>query len=494
MKNSSGLQLEIQRQAKIELGRRCFWDFCLWYDDAFFSKRLFLKKIADAFQLIYEGKIHKLSVSMPPRAGKSYITTLYAAWMLGKRPTESIMRNTCTATLYDKFSYDTRNVVRSQKYKDVFPEAILSPDRQNINGWNLVTSRQVAYFGAGVGGTIIGFGASLLAITDDLYRGLADALSEGTNEKVQQWKEAAHDSRVEQNSEGMECPEIDIGTRWSQNDVIGRGITNGKYDLSLVIPALDEHGNTFCEAVHSTAFYQEKRDSLEPEVWDSEYMQQPIEVKGLLFPESSLKRFNEVDLRKEDATSIMGYIDVADEGTDYFAMAIGYVFKNAVYITDVIFTPENTDITTPLVVELINEQTIYETIMVDEKPKQIVKKELDWVRVESNNQGSVVRKDYAKLVEPTKILGVTNSTNKHSRIYLAAPFIKKYFYFKAKAEIEKGGHYAKFLEALAKYMKDGSYKKDDAPDCLSGLQKFVKACWGQDLFSPVAPENEDGGA
>ncbi len=471
----------LKQAAKILLSRAIFWEFCKFYDPEFFRKRPFLKEIADAFQDVYEGKIHKLSVSMPPRAGKSYITTLFCAWHLGKRPAESIMRNTCTATLYDKFSYDTRNVIRAEKFKIVFPEAELADDRQNVSGWNLKKSRQVGYFGAGVGGTIIGFGASGLAITDDLYRGLADALSEGTNEKVLRWKEASHDSRLEMNAEDMECAEIDIGTRWSKRDVIGISMDKGKYDRSIVIAALDENEKSFCEAVHSTAYYLQKREDIEKEVWNAEYQQKPIEIEGLLFPESLLKRFAIEELRKEEAESILGYIDVADEGTDHFAMAVGYVYPNAVYITDVIFTQENTDVTTPLVVELVEDQTIYEDVIVDEKPVRKIKKEFDYLRVESNNQGSVVAKDYKKLISKDKILTLNNSANKHSRIYLSAPFVKKYFYFRRKEDIERNSHYDKFIQSLGKYMKDGSYKKDDAPDCISGLQKFIKS-WLPKLF------------
>lgn len=106
------------------------------------------------------------------------------------------MRNTCTATLFRKFSYDARNIVRSKKYKQAFPDIQLADDKQNIDGWNLITSKQVAYFGSGVGGTIIGFGANI-AITDDLYRNLDDAIIGTYNESVIRWKESAHDSRKE---------------------------------------------------------------------------------------------------------------------------------------------------------------------------------------------------------------------------------------------------------------------------------------------------------
>ena len=88
--------------------RNDFWAYCLYHDPKFFAKRLFLKKVADAFTRIYEayigGVIRRLAVSMPLRAGKSYISSLFISWMLGHFPEESVMRNCCSDTLYNKLS------------------------------------------------------------------------------------------------------------------------------------------------------------------------------------------------------------------------------------------------------------------------------------------------------------------------------------------------------------------------------------------------------
>jgi hypothetical protein len=144
-------------------------------DHEFFRSRPFLKDVAIAFQKVEEGSIKSLSVSMPPRAGKSYITSLFCAWRLGRNPTTSVMRNTCTATLYLKFSYDVRAIIKSEKFQEIFPDIKLSDDKKNLQGWNLQQSKQVGYFGAGVGGTIIGFGTTFS------YRHRHKMESEGCN-------------------------------------------------------------------------------------------------------------------------------------------------------------------------------------------------------------------------------------------------------------------------------------------------------------------------
>ena len=60
--------------------RSDFWAYCLYMDSSFFAKRHFLKKVAAAFMRVYlafsNNMIYRLAVSMPPRAGKSYISSL----------------------------------------------------------------------------------------------------------------------------------------------------------------------------------------------------------------------------------------------------------------------------------------------------------------------------------------------------------------------------------------------------------------------------------
>lgn len=386
------IRLQAIELFKQELARRSFWDFCLYYDHDLFSKRPFLKDVATAFQQVTDGEIKSLSVSMPPRAGKSYVTSLFCAWTLGNNPKESVMRNTCTATLYAKFSYDTRAIVLSQTFKDVFPDVRISPDKANLQGWNTTQSKMVGYFGAGVGGTIIGFGASLLAITDDLYTGIETALNETANDKVIQWKQATHDSRMESG-----CRRIDIGTRWSRDDVIGYQMANNEYDKSIIVKALDDNNNSFCEAVMTTQEYLEKRNKTAKEIWLAEYQQQPVDILGRMF--AQLETIEESDFRKihKQIEGTIAYVDVSDQGKDYTAVAIAGIIKDKIYIVDYLFTKDNTDVTIPLTASLMNKWNV------------------SYCRVESNSMGAMFSRDLQRQVTKTKILQVHNTTNKMTR-------------------------------------------------------------------------------
>lgn len=436
----------IRQMLKTELARRSFWDFCLYYDHDFFANRGFLKEIADAFQEISENKIKTLSVSMPPRAGKSYITSLFCAWTLGKNPTESVMRNTCTASLYIKFSYDVRAIFRNDKFQAVFTSR-LSDDKQNLNGWNTGEAKMVSYFGAGVGGTIIGFGASKVAITDDLYRGLEDALSDTVNDRIHQWKEATHDSRLESG-----CAQIDIGTRWSVNDVIGRNIEKGFYDKSIIVPALNTDDGSFCEAVKSTDEYLAMRKRLPKEIWLAEYQQEPVDIQGRLFGSLNVVNQNEFEDLKTKGEGCVAYIDVADQGADYTALLIGMIVGNRVYCVDYLFTRENTDITIPLCAAKLDKWGV------------------SYCRVESNSMGAMFSRILQKNTK-TRILQVQNQTNKMTRIIMQSAFILNNFNFVETNDPQS----SQFLENMYSFSKEGKNKNDDAPDCAAGLAMFIQA-------------------
>jgi predicted phage terminase large subunit-like protein len=418
--------------------------FCYWYDFDMFSKRPFLKRIAKEMQRVADGEIKTLAVSLPPRAGKSYITTLFCAWLLGKEPTESVMRNTCTATLARKLSRDTRDVVQSEKFKEVFPDVAMSADNAAVDGWSLNTSRNVGYFGQGVGGTIIGFGASKVAITDDLFKSIEEAMSETVKEKTLSWLHGTHESRMEKG-----CASIDIGTRWTRDDVIGTRSKDGFYDVEIVIPALDENSNSFCEDVMSTEEYHAKRERTEESIWSAEYMQEPVDAKGRLF--ENIRTFNELEQVKSNAVGSLCYVDVANDGSDYLCAVFGLVYGQSVYIVDAVYTKANSDTTIPVLANKIKE---YQSSIV-------------WI--ETNGMGALYYKmlesAIAQLQFKTDLRGFTNSTNKKTRILMHSAKVLNDFYFLN----EDKGEYGQYIKALKNYSSEGQNKNDDAPDATTGL-------------------------
>lgn len=444
-----------------------FWAFCCYMDwDFFHVKRRYFKNIAVELQHLVDqyklGKAIQVSISLPPRAGKSYITSLFACFWLSQFPELSVMRNTCTSTLYDKFSYDTRALMRAVKYSEIYPSVKLASDKQNLGGWNLTTSKQVGYFGAGVGGTIIGFGANL-AITDDLYKSMQDALSDNIRDKVELWKESAHDSRKEKN-----CPEIYIGTRWTKNDIIGKAMDSGKLHKSIVIPALIED-KSFCEDVKSTDEYLTIRSEIEESTWLAEYMQEPLDVKGLLLPLSSIKFADTSIFKHDNAVWRIAVGDPADRGGDKYAVPFIYVFvtdgRMICVVKDVICNKDGVEVNSERIKEKLS------SLLIEE------------VYIESNGLGLAAVLQLKRIITSNTSLRPFPSTeDKEVRILSNYEFIRDYFVFDE--NYKQYPEYNTFINDLTGYMKDGDNKhKKDAIDVLSTAAKIIKVKFGKYLYS-----------
>lgn len=448
--------MSVIQQLELELCRRSFYDFCVYMDQSFFTpKKKHLKTIADAFQEVAEGKILELAVSMPPRAGKSYITSLFCAWMLGRNKNGSVMRNSYAAKLAEKFSKDIRDgIMLNEKYKKVFPGITA---KGAIDNWMINSNTQPAYFCAGVGGPITGFGCKTIAILDDPIKNIEEALSETVIENVWNWYTSTHMSRLETG-----CPEIHIATRWTRKDPIGR-LTDPdseayKSNMKVInIPALDENGETFCPEIKTTEEYHSLKKITEDFIWEAEFMQRPIESKGLLYPIEELKRFTLTDIATKTPDAIVGHTDTADKGDDYLCSPIGKRFGDYTYITDVVFSQDGVEITEPLVAQ------------------QIIDAKCQLMQIESNNGGYQYSRNVAKLIAGKSYCSVITcnaTTNKETRILMCAGYIKEYFYFRK--DYEPGSDYDKFMRALTSYVKMGKNKHDDAPDALTGLGDYMR--------------------
>lgn len=422
-------------------------------DYEFFQRRRILKEAALVCEDLVKGRIQRASISMPPRFGKSYLGTLLAAYTIGLYPDLTVMRNCSTSKLYRRFSYQVRAVIKKDKYRTIFPEVIPSDDNFSVDGWYIKGSEQGTYFGAGVGGQITGFPATSISITDDLYKGHEAAMSEVINEKTSMWLQSEHESRLETNPyTGMECPQLDIGTRWHNSDVIGVRMENGFYDRSIVIPALDEHGNSTCEDVKSTKDYIRKRDTTDKFIWLSEYMQEPMDAEGLIFPITSLQFYNE---KVNTGGVTLAYIDTADAGEDYLSMPIVRYFPehHRGYLLDVVFNREILSLNEPII------------------SAKIAQHGIDYVMVETNKEGSFFLNGLRKANPNCRIEGIFNTANKMTRIMAQSGWIMQNLRFLK--DYESNNEYSRFMHQLTKILRTGS-KHDDAPDSLAGIAAYIR--------------------
>ena len=239
-------------------------------------------------------------------------------------------------------------------------------------------------------------------------------------------------------------------------------MNEGMYEKSLIVSALTTENKSFCEAVMSTEEYLQKKLKTSKEVWLAEYMQSPVDIEGRLF--GTLKTISRTDFDKLKAQAIgdqeifgsLGYIDVADQGKDYTALAVGLIIGNQVYITDLVYNNNNTDVTIPQCAKILNNNSI------------------NYCRVESNSMGAMFSRHLQKETK-TKILQVNNTTNKITRIIMQSQFIKDNMIFVEKNTVD----HLQFIQNVESFSKEGKSKNDDAPDCLAGLSMFINSMFNK---------------
>lgn len=227
--------------------------------------------------------------------------------------------------------------------------------------------------------------------------------------------------------------------------------------------------------------YYERMQLEEPERYDNIVMGGWMdEPEGVMFPSKSLNRYVGSDLKvfdekgriNEEIDAITAAIDIADTGEDHLCMPIGINIGSKVFIHDVVFTLEGSDVSPRLCAEKLN---FY-------KP--------DHVRVESNMGGSM----YKELLKPylkfdADLYGARAKANKHTRITMLAGTIKRYCYFRS--DYEKGSDYDLFMRWLSKYLKNDDNEHDDAPDALAMLMYFIRKIILPHLYEGDHLEIED---
>jgi predicted phage terminase large subunit-like protein len=441
---------EVVYEAYYEYLRNDFWAFCEYWDADFFSQRPFLKEVAQGIEQVIKGEIKRLGISLPPRGGKSYTASLACAWALGREPERSVMRNCCTTTLARKFSYDVRDIVRDKRFQKVFPGVVLSKDKTAVEGWNLEQSKQVGYFCGGVGSTIAGFGCDMVAILDDPIKDVEEAMSELVLEKKWNWYTGVHRARLEG------CGEIHITTRWSRRDITGKLEESGEFDKMVVIPALDEQEQSYCENAITTEELLKMRDLNDPFIWNAEFMQNPVEVTGLLFPRDEMQMFD-IDKIVDDGDKI-AVIDVADTGKDYLACVIGSIIDGICYVIDVVFTQDAVEKTEGQVVS------------------KLIEHDVSSCRVESNSGGRLYGKRIEALLREQnakcQVSARPTTTNKKTKMVINAGIVREFIRFRD--DDKRSAEYKRYFNQLTTTFKDvDKNKHDDAADATTMMAIYM---------------------
>jgi len=231
---------------------------------------------------IETGQIKRLIVEMPPRHGKSMLTSCYfPAHYLGMHHGRNVILTSATDELAMDFSALSRDLVAEHGW--MFGCKLRS-DRASMQRWQLEQGGGLR--AAGVGGGIMGRGADLLII-DDYFKSHEPALSETQRNKLYQWYLSTSGTRL-----SPEGAIVIIATRWHHKDLIGQVLKNaeetGEEWRVLSFPALAGDGAALWpEQWPANAMETKRREfysSGYPWMWEALYQQHPPEVLDAEWP------------------------------------------------------------------------------------------------------------------------------------------------------------------------------------------------------------------
>lgn len=443
---------ELKKQARLELARRDFFDYCkLMASDFYKEDRTFLKDMCYQLQDFYYSNEKICVINMPPRHGKSRTAGKFVEWVLGINPNEKIMTGSYNETLSSTFAKSVRDTIASEKtegvivYNDIFPNTKIKYGEASSSKWALEGSGQANYLATSPTGTATGFGCTLMII-DDLIKNEKEAYNENTLQKLISWYNNTMLSRTEN---GFKL--IIIMTRWAEEDLAGYILNNYENVRHINYKAVQDDGSMLCENILSKEDYELKTKNMNKDIVYANYQQEPIDVKNRLY--SGFKTYDKLP----PAHYIMNYTDTADEGDDYLCSIDYQMYGSFYYILDIIYTQESMEITEPAVA------------------KMMTKDHVGCSNIESNNGGrgfarNVIRELKELKNTHTKVHWFHQGENKQARILSNSTAIMNNIYFPLNWE----DRWPEFAKHIKHYVRTGKNEHDDAEDCLTGVYENPK--------------------
>lgn len=455
-----------------------------------FTKRMFLymnktpyivgrhhEIICDALDHVVkcDPKYNKLIINIAPRYGKTLLVSqMFIAYGLAINPMSKFIHLSYSGQLTMDNSVAIKDIINSDYYSCVFDTKIRKGSDTKAK-WTTIQGGGV--YATSTLGQITGFGAGLVEneeeekcidefaatfsplkfggaiVIDDPIRP-EDALSENVREKVNRRFETTIRNRVNSRN----TPIIIIMQRLHEHDLCGylnEVEPDGWKVISL--PALynGEDGKEYSLwSFKHTVEELHKLREVNSFVFDTQYMQNPKPIDGLLFSDSDTKWFEGIP---DNPEYIHIQVDPSDEGKDRTCSAVYYVINQQVFVVDVIYTSDKSDIVIPRIIE------------------QIGKWGASSCNIESNSAWSLFRKEIKRRAEEaglkTNIRSISNHINKELRIFNNAPSIVGRFHYR-KDSTDKD--YQLYLKDRHSYLKMVKNQKDDGVDCDAAACDFFK--------------------
>lgn len=259
-----------------------------------------LKYLGKHLMRIHRGECKRLLVSMPPRFGKTLLTSrFFLGWWLGKHPDHRVITTTYQARLVQRWSRNVRNdLVRCGP--EVF--GVAASARAAGDDWDLLPMRprredeppvEGGMSAVGTQGALTGKGAQILNC-DDLVKGSEEVRNAQVRENMWDWFEADLMTRLEPDGAALVTM-----TRWHDDDIPGRIIRSqaegrpvgGEPWEVINLPALAlaedplgrAPGESLWESRWPRAKLERMRAGMRADHWESLFQGSPVQAAGNIF-------------------------------------------------------------------------------------------------------------------------------------------------------------------------------------------------------------------
>jgi hypothetical protein len=430
-------------------------------------RKQFLKiGLVDALQGMIDDKYDILCISLIPGAGKTSIEKFFNAAIIGWYPMDFNLfyshSGDITRMYYDGV-YDI--VTNSDEYtwNEIFPDLSVTStnakmEQFNVGKYKPFPSVQCTSVGSKNAGKVR---ASKFLLVDDMIGGIEEALNPMILDKL--WNKYAVDARQRkiQDTDGNNCKEIHIATRWSVKDVIGR--IQDKYVGDprvkvIAVPDIDpktgESNFDYEFSGFTKEFFEDQQLLMDEISYKCLYKQEPIEREGLLFPEDKIRRY--LNLPHGEPEIVTGQCDTKGKGTDYFVLPVMQKYREDYYCVDCVC--DNT-------ADYEEQYRNAAGVLVNNKVQEC--------EFERNAGGDRVAMEVNKRVESVgwicNITDVPTETNKEARIFQCSNWILQHVIFKDSSLYKPNEPYGVMMSLLKQYSVSGKKQLDDVPDVFSNF-------------------------
>lgn len=265
----------------------------------------FHSAMAAALEKVDKGTLRRLIITVPPRMGKSELSSRkLIPYLLGRDPYRNLIFGTYNQDFAQEQGKKIRATMLHPLYREIFPKTILAKGEQAADRLGTTMGGQVAFVGRG--GTTTGRGADVFVV-DDPYKDRAEADSPAIRKEVWDWWVDVVTTRLMSDLGSI----ILVMTRWHDDDLVGRltdpqnpCYTTGEAEEWHVInlPALAEEddvlgrkpGEALWPEKFSAAYLQQRR-AANPRNFSALYQQRPSPVEGHYFLADMFQTYKSMD-------------------------------------------------------------------------------------------------------------------------------------------------------------------------------------------------------